>query len=115
LSLWGARNPHGIRLNELLMLKNSSFDWDRKMGRVNQPRTHIASGTANGGTSSSQAQRIYIKCCSHANPQPRYSELNDRKMLTAHISNRCFANTSRQSVLVNGIEAAHTNELKTRL
>ena len=33
------------------MLKNSSFDWYRKTGRVNQPRTNIETGTANGGTS----------------------------------------------------------------
>ena len=33
------------------MLKNSSLDWYRKMGRVNQPRTYIRIGTANGGTS----------------------------------------------------------------
>ena len=33
------------------MPKNFSFDWYRKRGRVNQPRTNIESGTANGGTS----------------------------------------------------------------
>src|ERR1700752_1844692 len=33
------------------MLKNSSSDWYRNVGRVNQPRTHIAIGTANRGTS----------------------------------------------------------------
>jgi hypothetical protein len=36
------------------MLKNFSFDWYRKAGRVNQPKTYIGIGTTNGGTSLEQ-------------------------------------------------------------
>jgi len=42
------------------MPKNSSFDWYRKRGRVNQPRTHMAIGTPNGGTSCHIPGRLLI-------------------------------------------------------
>ena len=40
------------------MLKNFSFDWYRKAGRVNQSRTYIRIGTAYGGIST--ARRLLV-------------------------------------------------------
>ena len=43
------RNPHEIRPNGLLMLKNFSFDWHRKVGRVTNGESHISNGLISGG------------------------------------------------------------------
>jgi hypothetical protein len=45
------RNPHEIRAIGLLTLKNSGFDWYRKVGQVILLRTYRETGTSNGGTS----------------------------------------------------------------
>ena len=57
LSLWSARNPREIRAIGLLMLKNSSLDWYRKMGRVSLGRTHILDGPVFGGWVKTKSSR----------------------------------------------------------
>ena len=52
LSLWSARNQREMRGIGLLALKNSSFDWYRKMGRVKHLKTLVSIGTEKWGGSS---------------------------------------------------------------